>query len=211
MNASMAIVPMSLRVRRRIRVYLRRSQRCGVGVRCAGCPETVSVAPRASGSSVAPHHRRISMTALTEVVAASGRARGGKGARRRPAGAVRVWLIALAALVVAMVAVGGATRLTGSGLSITEWRPVTGAVPPLSPEAWETEFAKYRASPQYELLNRGMSLEEFKTIYAWEWGHRQLGRLIGVAVFAPLAWFWWRGRLGGKLALTLLALGALGG
>src|SRR3954447_2524050 len=151
------------------------------------------------------------MTALADVAAAPGRARGGEGARRRPVGAVRVWLIALAALVVAMVAVGGATRLTGSGLSITEWRPVRGAVPPLSPEAWETEFAKYRASPQYKLLNRGMSLEEFKTIYAWEWGHRQLGRLIGLAFFAPLVWFWWRGLIDRKLALTLLALGALGG
>src|SRR3954453_13506297 len=151
------------------------------------------------------------MTALADVAAAPGRARGGEGARRRPVGAVRVWLIALAALVVAMVAVGGATRLTGSGLSITEWRPVTDAMPPLPAEAWETEFAKYRASPQYELLNRGMSLEEFKTIYAWEWGHRQLGRLIGLAFFAPLVWFWWRGLIDRKLALTLLALGALGG
>src|SRR5215213_7743278 len=200
MNASMAIVPMSLRVRRRIRVYLRRSQRCGVGVRCAGCPETVSVAPRASGSSVAPHHRRISMTALTEVVAASGRARGGEGARPRAVGAVRVWLITLAALVVAMVAVGGATRLTGSGLSITEWRPVTGAVPPLSDTAWLAEFAKYKASPQYALLNQGMSLAEFQFIYWWEWAHRQLGRLIGLMFFLPFLWFWARGALSRRLA-----------
>src|SRR5215203_799887 len=155
------------------------------------------------------HDRRTGMTALTAVGEQS-KSAGCKGAQSSLA-ALRIWLIALAVLVVAMVAVGGATRLTGSGLSITEWRPVTGALPPLSQEAWAAEFAKYRASPQYELLNRGMSLEDFKTIYAWEWGHRQLGRLIGVAVFAPLAWFWWRGRLGGKLALTLLALGALGG
>lgn len=124
---------------------------------------------------------------------------------------VRVWLVALVVLVVAMVAVGGATRLTGSGLSITEWRPVTGAVPPLSQEAWAAEFAKYRESPQYELLNRGMSLDEFKFIYAWEWGHRQLGRLIGLVFFVPLVWFWRQGWLGRKLALALLALGALGG
>jgi cytochrome c oxidase assembly protein subunit 15 len=148
------------------------------------------------------------MTALTVVKTASDEERAGA-----PGGlaAVRTWLFALAVLVIAMVAVGGATRLTGSGLSITEWRPVTGAVPPLSQEAWETEFGKYRESPQYELLNRGMSLNEFKFIYAWEWGHRQLGRLLGLAFFGPLVWFWWRGWLDRRLALTLLALGALGG
>jgi cytochrome c oxidase assembly protein subunit 15 len=138
--------------------------------------------------------------------------RGEGGARVRSGrAAVRVWLFALAALVVAMVAVGGATRLTGSGLSITEWRPVTGAVPPLSQGGWEAEFAKYRDSPQYALLNRGMSLDEFKFIYAWEWGHRQLGRLIGLAFFGPLLWFWWRGLLDRRLVLALLGLGALGG
>src|SRR3712207_7395634 len=82
---------------------------------------------------------------------------------------VRTWLIVLAVLVLAMVAVGGATRLTGSGLSITEWRPVTGAIPPLTYETWLAEFARYRQSPQYELLNRGMSLDDFKFIYWWEW------------------------------------------
>ena len=107
-------------------------------------------------------------------------------AAARGAAAVRLWLWILAALVVAMVAVGGATRLTGSGLSITEWKPVTGAVPPLSAEAWAAEFERYRQTPQYELLNRGMSLAEFKAIYAWEWGHRQLGRLIGLAFFVPV-------------------------
>jgi len=150
------------------------------------------------------------MTALTAEAAAPDRAGRGEGAKSGLA-AVRVWLFALAALVVAMVAVGGATRLTGSGLSITEWRPVTGAVPPLSQEAWEAEFVKYRESPQYELLNRGMGLDAFKIIYAWEWGHRQLGRLIALAFFGPLVWFWRRGLLGSRLALTLLALGALGG
>lgn len=124
---------------------------------------------------------------------------------------VRLWLFTLVALVIAMVAVGGATRLTGSGLSITEWRPVTGAIPPLSEAAWLAEFEKYRQIPQYELLNKGMSLSEFKVIYAWEWGHRQLGRLLGLAFFLPLAWFWWRGRIGGRFALTLLGIGALGG
>lgn len=93
---------------------------------------------------------------------------------------IRRWLWIVAALVFAMIVVGGATRLTGSGLSITEWRPVTGAIPPLSEAAWGLEFEKYRASPQYQLLNTGMELSEFKFIYWWEWGHRQLGRFIGL-------------------------------
>ena len=110
-----------------------------------------------------------------------------------------------------MVAVGGATRLTGSGLSITEWKPVTGAIPPLSEKAWAHEFDKYRQIPQYELVNKGMSLSEFKTIYFWEWGHRQLGRFLGAAFFIPLAWFWIRRAITGRLALALLGVGALGG
>lgn len=126
-------------------------------------------------------------------------------------GKVRAWLYGLALLLVLMVAIGGATRLTGSGLSITEWRPVTGALPPLTEAGWQDEFAKYRASPQYETLNRGMGLPEFKAIYAWEWGHRQLGRLIAVGFFVPLAAFWWSGALRGRLALALLGIGALGG
>jgi cytochrome c oxidase assembly protein subunit 15 len=125
--------------------------------------------------------------------------------------AVRTWIYVLAALVIAMVAVGGATRLTGSGLSITEWRPVTGAIPPLTEQAWRVEFEKYRQIPQYELVNKGMTLSEFKFIYAWEWGHRQLGRLIGLVFFLPLIWFWVRGVIKGRLALTLLGIGALGG
>lgn len=97
---------------------------------------------------------------------------------------IRRWLWAVAALVFVMVVVGGATRLTGSGLSITEWRPVTGAIPPLSDASWALEFEKYRASPQYQLLNSGMALAEFKFIYWWEWGHRQLGRFIGLVYAA---------------------------
>jgi len=124
---------------------------------------------------------------------------------------VRAWLFLLATLVVAMVAVGGATRLTGSGLSITEWKPVTGAIPPLSDLAWAAEFERYRQIPQYELVNKGMSLSEFKTIYYWEWAHRQLGRALGLVFFIPLAWFWIRGTINGRLAATLLAIGALGG
>jgi cytochrome c oxidase assembly protein subunit 15 len=125
--------------------------------------------------------------------------------------AVRTWLWTLTLLVIAMVAVGGATRLTGSGLSITEWRPVTGAIPPLSEAAWLAEFAKYRGIDQYQLLNKGMSLADFKFIYWWEWGHRQLGRLLGLVFFLPFVVFWWRGLVKGRLALVLLGLGALGG
>ena len=131
--------------------------------------------------------------------------------RTDPLRVVRAWLFTLAGLVILMAAVGAATRLTGSGLSITEWKPVTGAIPPLSEAAWLVEFEKYRQIPQYKLLNQGMTLSEFKEIYAWEWGHRQLGRLIGLAFFAPLAWFWLRGALTMRLAATLLGIGALGG
>lgn len=101
---------------------------------------------------------------------------GRQGAR----GFVRIWLMSLFALVVLMISVGGLTRLTDSGLSITEWNLVTGAVPPMSNEAWDVEFEKYRSIPEYQLQNKGMSLEEFKVIYWWEWGHRQLGRVIGI-------------------------------
>src|SRR5215467_13474072 len=94
--------------------------------------------------------------------------------------AIRAWLIAVAALIFAMVLVGGATRLTESGLSITEWQPVSGTIPPLSQAAWQAEFDKYKAIPQYRLVNRGMTLGEFKTIFWWEWTHRLLARVIGV-------------------------------
>jgi len=100
--------------------------------------------------------------------------------RRDARGAIRVWLMILFALVAVMIAVGGMTRLTDSGLSITEWAPVTGAVPPLNEEDWEAEFAAYQTTSQYALINRDMTLDEFKTIYWWEWGHRQLGRFIGL-------------------------------
>jgi len=128
--------------------------------------------------------------------------------------AVSLWLMVIAALVFATVIVGGTTRMTGSGLSIVEWRPVTGALPPLSQTAWETEFAKYKEIPQYTQQNAGMSLSEFKFIYWWEWGHRQLGRLIGIAFFVPLLFFLWRGWIGpglrGRLWL-IFGLGAVQG
>src|SRR3954471_15759909 len=99
--------------------------------------------------------------------------------------AVGLWLFVIAAMIGLMVVVGGLTRLTGSGLSITEWRPVTGALPPLSEADWAAEFAKYQGTTQYELINRGMGLAGFKSIYWWEWTHRFLGRLIGVVFLLP--------------------------
>jgi cytochrome c oxidase assembly protein subunit 15 len=124
---------------------------------------------------------------------------------------VRLWLLAVAALVFAIVLVGGATRLTESGLSITEWRPVTGTLPPLSEAAWQAEFEKYKKIPQYEAVNRGMSLADFKTIYLWEWGHRLLGRVIGAAFLLPFLWFLWKGWIDERLRWRLWGIFALGG
>ena len=127
---------------------------------------------------------------------------------------VRLWLWSVAALVFLMVLVGGATRLTESGLSITEWKPVTGVLPPLNEAAWLIEFEKYKQIPQYRELFPDMDLARFKVIFFWEWSHRLLGRLIGFAFALPLAYFWLRGRLSGALKLKLsgiLALGALQG
>jgi heme a synthase len=124
--------------------------------------------------------------------------------------AVGLWLWCVAALVVAMVLVGGATRATESGLSITEWKPVTGVVPPLSEADWQAEFARYKTIPQYERLNRGMSLEAFKTIYWWEWAHRLLGRLIGAVFALPFLWFLWRRAIDRRLGMALAGIFALG-
>lgn len=132
---------------------------------------------------------------------------------RAPAAAshagIRRWLWIVAALVFAMVVVGGATRLTGSGLSITEWKPITGALPPLSGEAWALEFGKYRESPQYKLLNEGMSLGEFQFIYWWEWGHRQLGRFIGLVYLAGFLVVALRRLLPARQTLVLFGMGLL--
>jgi len=129
-------------------------------------------------------------------------------------GAIRLWLYAVAALVLCMVLVGGATRLTESGLSITQWQPVMGALPPLSQAQWQDEFHRYQQIPQYRELNQGMSLDAFKTIFWWEWTHRLIGRLIGVVFLLPLVWFLWRGwierGLRGRLWL-IFGLGALQG
>jgi cytochrome c oxidase assembly protein subunit 15 len=128
--------------------------------------------------------------------------------------AVRLWLYAVAGLVLAMITVGGATRLTDSGLSITEWQPILGAIPPLTDAHWQDAFSKYKEIPEYQLVNKGMSLEAFKAIYWWEWGHRFLGRIIGLAFAVPLAVFWFAGALRpGYPAkfLGVLALGSLQG
>lgn len=130
---------------------------------------------------------------------------------RAHAPVVRAWLGVIALLVLATVLVGGATRLTGSGLSIVEWRPATGVVPPLSQAGWQREFDKYRETPQFQRVNAGMSVEEFKTIYWWEWGHRLLGRLIGVVFVVPFVVFWRRGWLTRGYGVKLGSLFALGG
>ncbi|MBL8807921.1 MAG: COX15/CtaA family protein [Rhodospirillales bacterium] len=125
--------------------------------------------------------------------------------------AVGLWLLACCAMIFAMVVIGGVTRLTESGLSIVEWKPVSGALPPLTQADWEAEFAKYRQIDQYKQMNAGMSLAEFKRIFFWEWFHRLWGRLIGLVFLVPFVWFWWRGAVRGRLAGQLLALFCLGG
>src|SRR5262245_26735521 len=127
--------------------------------------------------------------------------------RRR---AVRAWLLGVAALMVVTLIVGGATRLTESGLSIVEWRPVTGVVPPLDAAQWQAEFAKYQTIPQYRERNRGMSLDQFKTIYWWEWSHRMLARLVGAAFLLPLLWFLWQGEIEARLRRRLWTIFGLG-
>lgn len=124
---------------------------------------------------------------------------------------VALWLFSVCALIGVMILVGGATRLTDSGLSITEWKPVTGIVPPLTEQAWEIEKEKYRQIPEYQLVNKGMSMAEFKVIYYWEWGHRVLGRLIGLAFFVPLVVFLFLGKIERRHRLPLFGLFLLGG
>lgn len=125
--------------------------------------------------------------------------------------AVIAWLIACCALVFAMVVVGGVTRLTHSGLSIVEWQPLVGTLPPLSEEQWTEVFDQYKKTPEYVKVNKGMSLAEFKGIFWWEYFHRLLGRLIGLAFFVPLAVFWARGQIDRPLAWKLLGIFVLGG
>src|SRR3981189_2042063 len=128
--------------------------------------------------------------------------------------AIRWWLLSIAVLIAIMVLGGGAARLTESGLSIVEWKPVTGTLPPLTQEQWTEAFEAYKTIPQYRELNAGMNLSEFKTIFWWEWSHRLLGRVIGIAYLLPFLWFLWRGALRGDLRRRLwliFGLGALQG
>ncbi|HEX4273678.1 MAG TPA: COX15/CtaA family protein [Rhizomicrobium sp.] len=125
--------------------------------------------------------------------------------------AVGLWLLAVAAIILAMVAIGGLTRLTGSGLSITQWEPIMGAIPPLNDAQWADAFAKYRRIPQYLIENRGMSLEGFKGIFWWEWTHRLLGRLLGVLFALPFVWFAASGAIARRDWPRMVLLFALGG
>ncbi len=125
--------------------------------------------------------------------------------------ALRLWLSTIALLIVAMILVGGATRLTDSGLSITEWQPIMGVVPPLSDTAWQKAFAAYQQIPEYVHLKRGMSLDAFKAIYWWEWAHRFLGRFIGLVFLVPVVFFWIAAVIPKPLMSRLLGLFALGG
>jgi heme a synthase len=123
---------------------------------------------------------------------------------------VAAWLLVCCLVLFSLVVLGGVTRLTGSGLSITDWRPVTGVLPPFSEQAWMQEFNAYRASPEYQKVNRGMSLDDFKVIYGYEYGHRLLARLLGLVFAVPLAWFWIRGKLPPRLRWPLVGLLGLG-
>ncbi len=130
-----------------------------------------------------------------------------QGARR----GIRIWLHILLAMVAIMIIIGGMTRLTDSGLSITEWKPIAGAIPPLNAVDWQVVFDKYQLSPEYILQNKGMSLGEFKSIYWWEWGHRQLGRSIGLVWFLGLMWFALRRQIPTGWGGRLVGIGVLGG
>ncbi|MDR3500375.1 MAG: COX15/CtaA family protein [Parvibaculum sp.] len=124
---------------------------------------------------------------------------------------IAIWLFGVCGLVFAMVIVGGLTRLTESGLSITEWKPVMGALPPLSDAAWQDAFQKYQQIPQYEIVNKGMTLADFKSIFWWEWSHRLLGRLIGFAFALPFLWFLATRKIERRLAPQLAVMFVLGG
>ena len=128
--------------------------------------------------------------------------------RSRP---VAVWLFCVAALVFGMVVLGGATRLTGSGLSITQWKPISGTIPPLSQHAWMLEFQNYQRIPQYRYINAGMSLDAFKGIYWWEWAHRLLGRVVGVVFAVPFLVFLYMRLLSARMIWRCVVLFVLGG
>ena len=150
------------------------------------------------------------MSVITDTAALSPAMRSVRD-RARDRALICTWLYSVLAVLLVLVLVGGATRLTDSGLSITEWKPIHGTIPPLSLAQWEEEFAKYREIPEYQYVNKGMSMAEFKVIYWWEWGHRFLARTVGLLFALPLAWFWLTGRLERALKPRLLALLVLGG
>ena len=129
----------------------------------------------------------------------------------RPRIAVAMWLLACCALVFAMVVVGGVTRLTHSGLSIVEWQPILGTLPPVNEVEWQETFAKYQLTPEYQKVNQGMSLDAFKSIFWWEYFHRLLGRMIGAVFLLPLLWFWLRRAIDRPLAVKLAGIFVLGG
>ncbi len=134
-----------------------------------------------------------------------------ENAKGRNRSVLGIWLLTVAFLVFCMVVLGGVTRLTESGLSMVDWRPVTGWLPPLDDAAWQAEFDKYKQFPEYQKVNRGMSLDDFKMIFAFEYAHRLLGRIIGLAFILPLLFFWWRGLIGRRDIMPLLGLFLLGG
>ena len=151
------------------------------------------------------------MSSIGQEMAPGGPVRVSAAPERARPRAVAFWLLVSCALVFAMVVIGGITRLTESGLSITRWQPVEGVLPPLSDAAWEAAFADYRATPEYRQVNSGMTLDEFRSIYWWEFIHRFWGRLIGVAFAVPMLWLAFRGRLPRWTRPHLVILFALGG
>ena len=148
------------------------------------------------------------MIGISSAVSSRSAARFAAPERSKP---VAMWLFAVAAMVLAMVVVGGATRLTGSGLSITEWKPITGAFPPLSSAAWADAFEKYRQSSQYHLINQGITLGQFKALFWWEWAHRLLGRTVGLVFALPFIVFVATRSLPRRLLGPCIGLFALGG
>lgn len=124
---------------------------------------------------------------------------------------IALWLFCLCGFIGFVVLVGGITRLTDSGLSITQWKPVTGIIPPLNAQDWQNEFVRYQAIPEYRLINQGMSLSQFKAIYWWEWGHRLLARMTGFVFLIPFVWFWSTGKLARRELPKFILLFLLGG
>ena len=157
---------------------------------------TSTVPPNASTPSATPDIRAAAANAPAPA------------SRTRP---VAVWLFACCLLVLAMIVVGGVTRLTHSGLSITEWQPLVGTLPPMNDADWQVVFGKYKQTPEFKLINRDMTMEGFKRIFWWEYAHRLLGRFIGFAFLLPLLWFWVRRHIDRPLAWRLLGIFVLGG